>query len=162
MLEHLMVSPIVLNGRNGLRVFVNLSGNVGLNSLNQPDDVQLVQLGYASMLVSPQAQAFLSPAERQAFANISPGARYLATANDPLTVAIKAHQASRGGIQDGHVSVAAGSLSYDGGKHSFQIVALNNAIRDVLVKDFPRLDKHPKCPAALKVSVMLMMVGGVG
>ena len=156
-----MVSPIILNGSNGPRVFLNIDGNVGPRSPNKPEDVQLVQLGYASMLLSPQSQRFLSQAERQAFANVKPGAPYSGAPDDPLTLSITAHEASRGGQQDGHVSCARG-LSYDGGKHSFVVLALNNAIRDMMVRDFPRLDKHPQCPAALRVRVLLILLGGAG
>ena len=156
-----MVSPLILNGGNGPRVFLNISGNVGPGSPNRADDVQLVQLGYASMLLSPQAQGQLNQAERRAFAAVKPGVPYFGAADDPLTVSIRAHEASRGGAQDGLVSVARGA-SYDGGKHTFIIIALNNAIRDTMIQDFPRVDKHPQCPAALRVSALLILLGGVG
>lgn len=155
-----MVSPLIVNGSIGSRVFLNVSGNVGPGGPNHPDDVQLVQLGYQSMLLSPVNQKLLSPAEREAFAKVKPGAPYSGAADDPLTVAIRAHEASRGGAQDGHVSVARGG-SYDG-KHSFIVIALNNAIRDTMTRDFPRLDKHPQCPPELRISVMKILLGGVG
>jgi hypothetical protein len=155
-----MVKPLILNGQFGPKVFINLSANVGPQSPNKPDDVQFVQLGYLSMSQSPLLRGRLSQAEREAFGKIKPGAFYSGASDDPLTVAIRAHEAGRGGTQDGHVSVATGS-TYDG-THSFIIVPLNNAIRDMMVRDFPRVDKHPQCPAALKVSTMLMMLGGVG
>ena len=156
-----MVSPLILTGSIGPRLFLNISGNVGPGSPNRPDDVQLVQLGYASLLLSPQAQGQLNQAERQAFAAVTPGAPYFGAPDDPLTLSIRAHEASRGGTQDGVVSVAR-AASYDGGKHTFIMIPLNNAIRDVMVRDFPRVDKHPQCPAALRVSVLLILLGGVG
>jgi hypothetical protein len=157
-----MVSPMIVDGRDGLRLFINVSGNVGPGSPNRIDDVQFVQLGYYCMLASPLARPILSQGELQAFAKITPGAAYFGATDDPLSIAIRAHQAARGGAQDGHVSVGTPAGSYDGGKHSYQIFPLNNGMRDVMVKDFPRIDKHPKCPAQLRVAIMLMMLGGVG
>jgi len=147
-----MVSPIIAKGAGKSIYYFNLDANVGTNSPNKPDDVQLVQFGYLAMSVA----ADVSPAEKPIYAKVVPGAAYSGGLSDPLTIAIKTHQAARGGTQDGHVSVMTGNLSYgDGtGSHTFQLTGLVNHIRDFTKGNYPRLDKHPKCPAALKAAVL--------
>ena len=154
-----MVCPIVLKGPAGPQIYFNLGGSVGPSCPNVADDVQLVQLGYYAMLRNPLSQP--PDALRQALAKIVPGAEYRGAPNDPLTLAIAAHEAFRGGPRDGHVSVARGAENYDAG-HKFIIVILNNCLNATMRHDFPRLDKHPLCPGALRVSVLKMLLGGVG
>ena len=58
-----------------------------------------------------------------------------------------------GGAKDGRVSVipsSAGVYSDAGGKHSFLLISIVNNMFDAQPNDFPRIDKHPSCPAALK------------
>jgi hypothetical protein len=146
-----MVQPVIATLASGRIYFMNLDGNVGLNSPNLIDDVQLVQFGFLAMA----ANNTFSPADRAVFAAVVPGAPYSGSPTDPLTLAIKRHQASRGGTQDGHVSVMTGAMMYaDGsGKHTFQLVALMNNIRDFTVGLYPRIDRHARCPAALAAKV---------
>ena len=145
-----MVTPVVVGSGDQRRFFGNLSANVGTKSPNKPDDVQLVQLGYACAARSPQ----FSAATRAICATVVPGAPYSGQETDALTRAIRAHEKERGGAQDGHVSVLTNFTNpiYDG-VHVFIIVALNTQIRKQLPGNFPRLDKHPKCPPLLKAAV---------
>lgn len=146
-----MVQPIIAKLAAGKIYFMNLDGNVGLNSPNLIDDVQLVQFGFLAMA----ANNTFSAADRAVFAAVVPGAAYSGSPTDPLTLAIKRHQASRGGTQDGHVSVMTGTMMYaDGsGNHTFQLVALMNNIRDFTVGLYPRIDRHARCPPALAAKV---------
>lgn len=145
-----MVQPYVLNNR----FFFNIDANVGLNSPNKEEDVQLVQMGYFAASTNPETPADLKPI----YAKVTPGAAYKGDANDPLTVAIIAHQKSRGGTQDGHVSVIRG-VTYDGA-HTYMLTALNNNLIDLQPADFPRLDKHAKCPQVLRAAVKRCCTGG--
>src|SRR5512140_1878201 len=151
-----MVSPIILSGSAGPRFFFNLDGNVGPNSPNRADDVQLVQLGYVALSKNPKVQ--MTQAQRQLFAKVVPGAPYTGAANDPLTLAINEHEVLRGGPRDGHVTVARSPGMYDA-THTFIVVALNNNLRDTMLNDFPRIDKNPQCPGVLQVKVRNIAVG---
>ena len=139
-----MVAPVISASNT---FFWNLSANVGVGSSNNPDDVELVQLGYLCMSSETRFDAAL----RAVYARVVPGAPYSGAESDPLTIAIRAHEKDRGGTQDGHVSVVRNlsSLRYDD-RHSWMLIPLNNQIRRVLVGQFPRLDKHPRCPARLR------------
>jgi hypothetical protein len=95
----------------------------------------------------------LSAAEREAFAKVDPGKPCNGSENDPLVRAIRAHQASRGGTQDGVVTeLKPGHISYTdkGGLHTLVLVALNNSMRDVMAGKYPRIDLHDSCPGDLK------------
>ncbi|MEO2091651.1 MAG: hypothetical protein ABGY75_19520 [Gemmataceae bacterium] len=143
------------------RFFFNLSANVGVNSPNKKDDVELVQFAYFAMSKVPGT----SPALRPVFAAVKPGAAYSGAANDPLTQAIIAHQRDRGGTQDGHVSVInnpAVQYSAADGPHVFMLVRLVNNIFDFMPDDYPRLDKHPSCPAELKRAVRAILLPNPG
>jgi hypothetical protein len=131
----------------------NIDSNVGLNSPNKRIDVELVQFGYFAKSFNVANQ---SPELRRLCAAVTPGAPYSGAANDPLTVAIVAHQKERGGTQDGHVSPIHGRTDVyvaKDGPHSFMLAGLVNNMRDLLKADFPRIDKHIKCPAELRKSV---------
>jgi len=144
-----MATPVVIGSGAGRRFAWNVSANVGVSSPNQPDDVQLVQLGY---FCAQYCTKYYDAASRAIFAAVIPGALYSGQENDPLTRAIRAQEKSRGGPQDGHVSVIANLTtgSYDGGPHGYLMIRLNNLIMDQMLRDFPRIDKHPKCPPLLR------------
>ena len=146
-----MVTPVVVGSGENRRFFWNVSANVGAKSPNKPDDVQLVQLGYLCSALD----TFYDAALRAIFALVVPGAPYSGQENDPLTRAIRGHEKQRGGAQDGHVSVLTSltNASYDGGAHTFLIVSLNYQLRKYLPGNFPRLDKHPRCPPLLRAAV---------
>ena len=145
-----MVKPVVVDNGDRRIFFWNVSANVGAKSPNLPDDVQLVQLGY----LCAAADTFYDAALRATFAAVVPGAPYSGQENDPLTRAIRGHEKQRGGAQDGRVSVASpNNASYDGGAHTFLIVSLNYQLRKYLPGNFPRLDKHPRCPSLLRAAV---------
>ena len=143
-----MVKPFIVKKGANDAFFWNIDSNVGLNSPNKLEDVQLVQFGYFALGQNPKTD----PAEKPVYAAVQPGAAYSGGQNDPLTKAILLHQKTRGGTQDGHVSVIKGSGIYDG-KNTFMLIALDNNILD-LTRDYPRIDKHAKCPAALKAAVL--------
>lgn len=144
-----MVKAITLNTPTVF--WWNLDANVGVRSPNRDDDVQLVQFGYFCMLNNPKNASVLTAAERAAFQSVKIGASFSGQEDDPLVVAIRAHQKSRGGAQDGHVSVAPpGQVRYDG-VHSFMLNALVRSIADMTKDYFPRIDKHPACQPATKL-----------
>jgi hypothetical protein len=153
-----MVSPLILAGSKGPRFLFNIGANVGPRCPNRQDDVEFVQLGYFAMVRDPNNKSRLNATERLAFSKIVPGAAYSGAPQDPLTLAISAHEASRGGAQDGHVSVARSPGTYDS-KHAFIVVALNLSLLDTLKGEYPRLDKHPKCPGILRSSILRILTG---
>jgi hypothetical protein len=132
------------------RFFWNLSANVGVASPNKQDDVQLVQLGYVCAALDSQTY---DAATRASFAAVVPGEAYSGQEADPLTQAIRAHE-KLGGKKDGHVSVLpGGSIGTYDGVNSFLIARLNTQMRIQLGGNFPRLDKHPKCPPLVRAAV---------
>lgn len=147
--------PVVVSGNQFF--YWNLSANVGLGSPNRIDDVQLVQLGYA-LAVDVSSDNLLFDADlRSVCKKVIPGAPYNGVAGDPLTLAIDAHQRKMKIAPDGHISVlppmSTGLYQQRGGQHVFQLVALVNAIKEMTPEIFPRIDKHPKCPPALRAAV---------
>jgi hypothetical protein len=143
-----MVSPILIKKAVGMRFYWNIDANVGLNSPNKPDDVQLVQFGYALM-----AKTETDPALKAALAAVKIGTPCTGREDDLLVRAIRAHEVVHGGAKDGRVSVipsSAGVYSDAGGKHSFLLISIVNNMFDAQPNDFPRIDKHPSCPAVLK------------
>ena len=149
-----MVCPTLIDGKRGRRFFFNLDGNVGLKSPNRIDDVQLVQFGYFAMSKAPTTH----PQAKAVYAMVVPGAPYSGAADDPLTIAIQTHQRSRGGALDGHVSpfrAGTGGGRYDG-VHVYIAIPLIWNVYDLLVNDWPRIDKHPRCPPALKAAIFAM------
>lgn len=96
-----MVQAISFKKQGLVRHAWNIDGKVGLSSPNKEDDVQFVQFGYFCMLSKFPG---LSAPEKTAFGAIVLGSRCTGVENDPLVLAIRAHQASRGGAQDGVVS----------------------------------------------------------
>jgi hypothetical protein len=148
-----MVSAVLVKKPGVQKFFWNLDANVGLASPNKTDDVQLVQLAY-----SIRARRLdLHPASKAAFAAVKVGAPCTGREDDPLVRAIRAHQRDRGGTQDGRVSTIRttnGVYHDSGGEHSYMLTALINNIFDAMPDDFPRIDKHPSCPPALKASVL--------
>ncbi len=132
--------------------FWNIDANVGIGSPNRADDVQLVQLGYHCMSVG--SDPHVTPQLRTIFAAVVPGAPYSGSPSDPLSVAILAHQRARGGTQDGHVSVITSASGAYNSTNTFMLTALDVQIRRQMPNDYPRLDKHPKCPPALRSAVV--------
>lgn len=154
-----MVSPLILTQPGkGQRFLFNIGANVGPRCPNDQADVQFVQLGYYAMVRDPKNSSLISAAERAALMRVVPGASYSGAAQDPLTLAIAAHEKSRGGAQDGHVSVVKGNGGYDG-QHAFIVVVLNLSLVDTMRGDYPRLDKHPKCPSLLRSKILSILVG---
>jgi hypothetical protein len=152
----LMVSAILVKRPAGTLFFWNIDANVGLRSPNNTDDVQLAQLGYSIMATSPK----VPPELKSAAAAVKLGVPCTGLEDDPLVRAIRAHEKTHGGTQDGYVSVIRtnnGVYHDSGGAHAFLLTAIVNNIFDAMPGDFPRIDKHPSCPAALKASVLKVM-----
>lgn len=147
-----MVSPILIKKAVGMRFYWNIDGNVGLNSPNKNDDVQLVQFGYSLM-----AKTEMNPAFKAALAAVKVGTPCTGREDDPLVRAIRAHEVVHGGAQDGRVSVipsSAGVYTDAGGRHAFLLISIVNNMFDAQPNDFPRIDKHPSCPALLKAAII--------
>lgn len=134
------------------RLIWNLTANVGIGQPNQREDVQLVQFGYFAMANNTKNPP--KPDLKAIYAAVRPGSEFTGREEDPLMRAIRAHQRSRGGAQDGRVSVMRG-LSYQGadGPHSFIVLVMNNNFADLMPDDFPRLDKHLGCPQSVREAV---------
>lgn len=139
-----------LVAQNG-RFYWNVDAHVGPGCPNKVDDVQLVQFGYWCMGNNSKTPG--SPADRALFAAVVPGAIYTGSPSDPLTLAIKRHQAMRGGTQDSRISPMQANQGYN-----WMISALSNNISNYLATQWPRIDRHAKCPPALK-PVILACVG---
>jgi hypothetical protein len=148
-----MVSPVLLKTSRGSKFFWNIDANVGAASPNKTEDVQLVQLGYSILSTAVNQSASLKAIS----AKVQVGATCTGRDDDPLVKAIRAHQAERGGTQDGHVSTikTQNGVYFDSsGGHTFMLTALINIIFDAQPADFPRIDKLPACPPALKAVVV--------
>ncbi len=145
------MTPFIVTGNKGKRFFWNIDANVGLNSPNKREDVQLIQFGYFALA----QRTNISAAEKAAYSAVVPGAPYSGAAADPLTIAIRTHQAVIGGTQDGHVSVIqSGTVGTYDGQHGFMLIRLVNNIMDLTANDFPRIDKHPRCPPLVRAAVL--------
>lgn len=164
-----MVSPIILSGSQGPRFFFNLDANVGPDSPNRPDDVQLVQMGFQAMARNPLFRP-KDPKDEQILRralgdpDITPGRHYGGGRNEVLSLVINLYQAFRGdgSVRDGHVSVIRGTTgSYDN-VHSYLLIPMNNSLMDVNRRSFPRLDLLPECPTQLRSAIQKMLLGGVG
>lgn len=143
-----MVKPVLTGGKG--KFFWELNSNVGINSPNGVEDVQLVQLGYINLAKSNLA--FVTPDLKEIFGKVKPGDTYKPVESDPLTIAIRAHQKARGGPQDGHVSVVTsktGNYTENGETHIFMAVTLIVAIAQQNASKWPRLDLIDKCPTKL-------------
>lgn len=145
-----MLTPYVCNINGRSQFTWNIGGNVGIASPNDPEDVQLVQLGYACAALEPQVPA----ATRLVFAKVVPGAPYQGGPQDPLTLAIKAHQKDSGGPQDGHVSVIRSATLTYAMNSPYMLAYLVGCILRAVAPNAPRIDRHPKCPALLKAAVV--------
>lgn len=125
----------------------NVDAHVGPGCPNKQDDVQLVQYAYyCTAQLPPPAGA--TPADMAIFKSVVPGAPYNGGPNDPLTLAIRAHQRIRGGVQDGKVSPC-NSPSGSYGDKTWLILGLCGRIRAKYPDIWPRIDRCPNCPPAL-------------
>jgi hypothetical protein len=117
----------------------NLTQNVGRNQPNVLDDVELVRFGYACMARNTRFPP--KGALPDVLAQMSSTGGY----DDDLQSVIDAHEKSRGGTQDGCVSVDRSTQInkgvYDAAHHNWIIGALNNNMRDVVGDIYPRIDK---------------------
>lgn len=127
----------------------NIEAHVGPYCPNKPGDVQLVQLGY----ICAKPKAIQVPALKAAIDKIVWGAPYNGGANDPLTLAIKAHQKHMGGVQDGKVSPIQVVPSIPQALATWMLTALMLHTRNDPASHWPLLSKRSGCPAALAAAV---------
>lgn len=144
-----MVKPfLVPRGDGRPRLSWNLDANVGLNSPNRQDDVELVQLGYLAMAANPASG--IAPELRTMIRQIVVGERCSGRQDDKLVKIIFFHQKDRGTMADGHISVLKGDmLTID-----FALNPLLNNIHDSIPNDYPRVEKHPRCGPMLRLAVL--------
>lgn len=135
------------------RFAFNLDKNVGPGQTNVLEDVQLVQ--FCFYCLSKDTTATMTPAQRQIYAAVRPGSPFTGLATDPLCVAIRALQQAKGGTQDGIVSALPANIgtSYGRGKHYRMLSYLLASAYMVASENWPRIDKHPVCPSALRAKV---------
>lgn len=130
----------------------NLDGKVGRGQSNDPVDVQLVQFGFYCRSMDRGVDD--SASQRAIYAAVKPGTHFAGGPNDPLCIAISTLQQSRGGTQDGIVSPLPADLATRyGGKHFRTLAYLLPCIVVVTQDYWPRIDKHPVCPAQLSAAV---------
>jgi len=139
-----MVSIFVAKTASGPRFFWNIDANVGEKSANRREDVQLVQFGVYCMQFHRDANA----EEKKAYEIVVPGMLYQGQKDDPLSLAIRTFGKVRGGPGDGHVSAIKGTGLLSPSL-AFMMVGLSNAMSSLMPEDYPRIDKHPRCPLSL-------------
>ncbi|MBR0696392.1 hypothetical protein [Bradyrhizobium lablabi] len=146
-----MVAALFVRGRVSGSIMWNLSSEVGQGKRNNADDVELVRLGYFSMRKDPKAQTFLNQREKDALAKL----RSKGPFDQDLDECIRAHQASRGGTQDGFISVAkyteANTGLYDH-KNRWIIIVLNTNMLH-MIPQYPRIDLSDDAGKDLSSSV---------
>jgi len=149
-----LVQPILVDkGRGQMRHGWNIGANVGARSPNNDDDVQLVQFGYFCM----SKHGDLPGNVNELIAKVPLGSKCSGSENDPLVRVIRAHEAFRGGTQDGHVSALRdsnpGYIDASGQQLLILAALLNNMFDEIGGKQWPRIQDHPKCPTALKLKL---------
>ncbi len=122
-------------------LFFNLDADVGRLSANKIDDVELVRFGYIRKKNSPNVVGRLSPREIAALQALRPRGG----SDSDIQEVIDAHQESRGGTQDGKVSVGKSQIThgprYDN-KHAWIIYNLCHNMADAFPYIYPRIDQH--------------------
>jgi hypothetical protein len=127
----------------GGRFLYNLDADAGKGSPKRRDDVELVRFGYFCIKVSSKLQARIPPRMNTALESLQAQGPFL----PDLQVVIDAHQADRGGTQDGKVSVGKPQLTQDfnyDGTHSWTIFRLCMSMIDRLPNQYPRIDLDEK------------------
>ena len=132
--------------------FFNLDADVGRIAPNRFDDVELVRFGYFCKKNNPAVQSLMSAREIVTLQAMQPRGPYLAD----LQEVIDAHQESRGGTQDGKVSVgkpqSTHNVRYDG-VHSWIIYVLCENMSKVLSDTYPRIDLHDQSGVEISKTV---------
>ena len=131
----------------------NLDADVGKASPNKLDDVELVRFGYFCKKNNPIAQPLISAREKVALQTMQPRGPYRAD----LQEVIDANQESRGGPQDGKVSVGKAQIIHSGsydGAHIWIIYVLDKNMRDVLPSIWPRIDLHDQSGLEISKKVL--------
>ena len=123
------------------KFFFNLTADVGRNSPNRLDDVELVRYGYFCLSRRPDVQVQISPELKLAFANM----RSLGPYGPDLQAVIDLHQQARGkdSTIDGKVSVGKPQITHSSrynDKLSWIIFVLCRAMIDHVPDTYPRID----------------------
>ncbi len=149
-----MVSPLIFNDR----FLWNVSADVGQGKPNKLDDVELVRFGYLAFLTNPPTISQAPEKFRTALTRM----RTIGPFGQDLQDVIVQHELTRGGTQDGCVSVMhpnrANRGTYDG-KHIWIILSLNNNMKDILRDLYPRIDRHTQSGLEISKVVEKFMVG---
>lgn len=151
------MKALLINERGIFKQAWNTDTRVGLRSPNKPEDVHLVQFGFFCM--GQPASKITDPQNRAIYAAVKLETLCTGQETDPLVIAIRTMEKSRGGTQDGFVSNIPGStgvyVDAGGGRHAnILLMLLNNMFDAVGGANWPRLDKHPRCPALVKTRIV--------
>ncbi|WP_413993503.1 hypothetical protein ACMDCR_16280 [Labrys okinawensis] len=141
---------------DGRKIFYwNLDGAVGLNGKNNFDDVLFVQWCMYKASKWPgidhltQIENFDTKGVsfRDAFAKVNINGRCSGLKDDPLLDQINLLQALTQGPMDGRVTPIHGSARYTGLfgiRYVYLVIWLNNILKQVHPKEYPRLDLMPE------------------
>lgn len=142
------------------KFFWNLSAKVGPGQINKADDVDLVRFGFICIKQNPRVMV----GQRLAMKPLLDRMRPFGPFDNDLADVIVAEQKIRGGMQDKIISPAqlsaANQGSYDGGRHVWLIVPLNNNMAAIANSVYPRIDRHPQSGPSLSIVVENICVGG--
>ena len=146
---------------SGYQQFVyNITSNVGTKSLNKPDDVALVQLGFRALAKSTSFMG--TPEDIKVFEQVAWTGECSGEDSDLLVKAIRHFQTvAPNGVRDGHVSTLKEheTMFHLGGatKGLFILSDLMMAIIEVHKDVWPNLHRIEGCPPALRNKIALMM-----
>lgn len=128
-------------GSRGGVFFWNVDAAVGLNAVNNFDDVLFVQWCLYKMAEWPARPEKLRAGLRGVLVNGECSGRE----GDPLITRIRLLQAEQGLAPDGRVSPArGGTYNKRGTKHTFLVHYLNAVLRNLYPNQYPRLDQMPQ------------------
>jgi hypothetical protein len=150
------MKALLINEKGILKQAWNTDAHVGLRSPNKLEDVHLVQFGFFCMgLLTSKIR---DPQNRAIYAAVKLETPCTGQENDPLVIAIRTMEKSRGGTQDGFVSNIPGPTGVyadAAGLHANILLTLLNNIFDAVGgANWPRLDKHQKCPTLVKTRIV--------
>lgn len=154
-----MFTTLLKSTSGHLKPLWNVSGHVGLNATNYEDDSGLVAFGFWCM-GRPASQA-PDTQNKAIYYAVPVGPKCTGRADDPLVVAIRTYQQTRGGTQDGFVSAmnqTGGYADATGAMRATMILTLNNHMFDALQQaeiNWPRIDLMSNCPPAVKAYVQV-------
>jgi hypothetical protein len=130
----------------------NTSYDVGLNSPNLLEDIQLVQFGFICAARDPRAN--FTPELKKIISDFVIGAPSTGVFGDPMVMAIIAFQNGRTGFKDKKIHpLADGRLYYS----DDYISLLGRSVQRCYPDIYPRIDKALDCPPLVKEFVVKVM-----